>query len=213
MNRIVGAVAILTAIGGLALAQNKSEDHGHTKDALGREVGRVTAPAQVTAAGKRVGATAPAFTTVDTNGTSVPLKTLLKRPTVLVFIELECPCCRSGRPYFDRVQNYYGDVANVVGIVVGDLKTAQKWRREARPQFRVLADPGGKIATAYGAEDGLAMRLISPRGRIVMSTPGYNAQTLRELSRRLASMAGVRARPMPIQPAPTAMTSGCSLGL
>lgn len=197
----------------LAPVQMSMKEGPETLDANGKRAGHAVPKGASAVANKSVGKPAPDFRTVGSDGKTVTLRELAKKPTVLVFIERDCPCCASGRPYLDRVQQRYRDVANVVGIVFGSVEDAKIFRKKTGPQFTILSDPGGKIAKSYAVSASLSVRLVDQKRRIVLSYPGYSAGMLKELTAKVASLAGIPDRKMDTRPAPAQMTMGCVLGM
>ena len=184
---------------------------GETKDANGQRAGHKVENYAVTELKKVVGKPAPNFQTVDYKGQFASLQKLRTKPVVLVFIERSCPCCKSGKPYFDRIQNVYGDVANVVGVVTGTRAQAAGWRAVNTAQFNVVADPGSGIAKKFHAGAGLYTYLVGKDGKIALAYPGYSQSMLRELTAKIAKMAKVKDGHMEVRPAPTELTVGCGL--
>lgn len=188
------------------------ENHGHTSDAEGRQAGHVTTRSVSAAAKAWVGKPAPRFKTFDSSGAPVSLENLRQRPTVLVFIEKGCPCCKGGRRYYDRIQDTYRDVANVVGVVYGDQKSAAEWVKTVDPHFRVIADSDGAIARSFRVKSSLFTALIDRNGVVRNAYAGYSQSMLREITASIAQLAKIKDRRMIVKPAPTEITSGCDLG-
>lgn len=203
---LIAAVAAIAVTSATAQTNDRK-----VKDQSGQIVGHTTPAAKTKQAASLQKEKASAFTTKDYLGKTVTLDSLLKKPVLLVFIEKECPCCKSGKPYMDRVQMTYHDEVTVVGVVTGSVADAAEWKKKAKPQFKVISDPDSKIATKYKAEAGLACRLIDQKGRIALSYPGYSAPMLSKLSATIAKLAGIKDRKMVTRPAPMEMTSGCPL--
>jgi peroxiredoxin len=181
-------------------------------DQKGRRAGYRATPDSIQKAKAMEGRPAPSFTTSDTLGKPVDSKALFAKPTLLVFIEAGCPCCDSGKVYFDRLNSLHGKAANVLGLVYGSKAKSLAWGKANRPKFRIAPDPEGRIAKAYEARFGLSVRLIDPKGKIALAAPGYSADLLRTVSKQMAALSKKRVPPFEAHPAPGAMASGCPLG-
>lgn len=156
------------------------------------------------------GVKAAEFEGRDTNGQPCSFASLTKStPLLLYFVEYQCPCCKSAKPYIDRIQNYYGDVCNVIGVIDANEHLAEAWTKLTYPQFRVLPDPDMKIIRSYHAVRGTYSILIAPGGHIVKMFPGYCQEMLKTIGADIARLSGTPERPMPLAPAPKRMTSGC----
>ncbi len=156
------------------------------------------------------GAKAAPFQAVDLNGANVSLASLTKgKPLVLFFVELQCPCCKGAKPYIDRIQDYYHDACNVVGVIDASPKMAKLWSEAVRPEFPIIPDPKMDIIRAFQAQRGVYTTLVSPGGRIVKAYPGYSQDMLRDITDKIERLSGIAHRPMPVLPAPKTMTSGC----
>jgi peroxiredoxin len=167
-------------------------------------------PAMSEAAKELDNAQAPAFEATDPKGQKYSLRSLTNgKPLVLFFVELQCPCCKGAKPYIDRIQNYYGDVCNVVGVINAKPDVAQAWANVIEPQFPLMCDPEMHIIRSYKAERGVYTTLVSPDGRVVKAYPGYCQDMLKDITQKIAHLAGIKMRPMPLERAPKRMTSGC----
>ncbi len=181
-------------------------------DQNGKRAGYLAGPEAIARAKKWEGTKAPPTRLVGPEGKPIDAKALFKKPTLLVFIEPGCPCCDAGAVYFSRIQKLYLKAANVAGVVYGPPEVASRWRKQNRPVFRVYADPDGRAARAFQAEVGLALRLIAPSGKIVVSTPGYSAGVLKQIVAQIGEVGKQRVREFVTKPATEAMASGCPLG-
>lgn len=150
------------------------------------------------------------FTGTGLSGRKLDLVELsANKPVLLFFVELHCPCCRGAKPYIDRVQKAYGDVCSVIGVINADEKLARAWANTVKPKFDVLPDPEMNAIRGYKAIRGVYTTLIAPGGRIVKAYPGYSRTVLREISQKIATLAGIKERPLELYPAPKTITSGC----
>lgn len=153
---------------------------------------------------------APGFNLPSVEGPSYSLKQLTDgRPLLIFFIEKECPCCLGAKFFVDKMLDLYGDSINAVGIINADIGVAKAWKKATKPRFTVLMDPRQEVISAYKAERGVYTTVIGPDGMISKAYPGYSLDSLKEMSQRIAKLAGVPAKEFKSQAAPERLTSGC----
>ena len=166
----------------------------------------------IAAAAQQANTSAPAFEWQDAAGKTVSTKVVnVAKPILLYFIEKECPCSRDAAVFINQLQAAYGNGALVLGIINADSDTAKEWTKLASANFTVIADPNFEIINAYQASRSASTILVAPGGVIAKSNPGYSAETVKELSLRLAQLTRVSERPMKLEAAPEKLTSGCPL--
>lgn len=194
----------------LAAALNQIEVRT-SYDANRKVAGHIADQRSIERAREWLGKQAPAFTAKDLKGNTVTLKSLAGKPAVIFFLDKECPCCASAKVYVDRLHEAYGSAAPIIGFVNGSPQQTLAWAKKNKPLFRVLSDPGNKIALAYKAEVGMACRFLGKDGKILLSYPGYSTIILQNLEEWLAAELGVQEKGIKTFPAPDEITSGCPL--
>ena len=121
-----------------------------------------------------VGAQAPDFTLTDQNGEEWQLSRHRGRVIVLLYYPGdETPVCtRQMCSLRDRWGDYASTGAEVVGISTDTVESHRKFAARHRIPLRLLADPGGRVAAAYGAKSWLpgraarAVVVVDPRGLV-----------------------------------------------
>jgi len=153
---------------------------------------------------------APAFDLPSVEGPNYSLKQLTDgKPLLIFFIEKECPCCLGAKFFVDKMIDLYGDSISAVGIINAEIGVAKAWKKATKPRFTVLMDPKQEVISAYKAERGVYTTVIGPDGMISKAYPGYSLDTLKEMSQRIAKLAGVPAKEFKSKAAPERLTSGC----
>jgi peroxiredoxin len=153
---------------------------------------------------------APSFGTVATDGNTYVLNEIsANRPLVLFFIKDGCPCSESAQPFYNQLFEAYGSRIPFFGIIDGDIGVAKRWARNNRVRFPILCDPDLKVVKAYAAKNSAYLAVIAPGGTIEKYWPGYSVSMLREVSLRLAKLAGMPEQPIDVRDAPDRLYSGC----
>ncbi len=168
--------------------------------------------AEVVAAAAQASKPAAVFAKQDLAGHQLVLADLAKtKPVVLFFIEKECPCSRDAAPYLSQLQAAYGQACAVVGVINADEAGAKEWAATVKPGFPVVADPDFAVIDAYGAKRSVYVTVVAPGGKIAKAYPGYNADSLAEISSTVAKLGGVPAKALVWKDAPRELLAGCPL--
>jgi thioredoxin-dependent peroxiredoxin len=96
---------------------------------------------------------APDFTLQDDNGNSVKLSGLKGKPVVLYFYPKDDTpgCTKEACAFRDRTPDLKKRGAVVLGVSPDDVASHARFRDKFHLNFPLLADPGHKVADAYGA--------------------------------------------------------------
>jgi peroxiredoxin len=135
------------------------------------------------------------------------------RPLVLIFIKEGCPCSGDVEPFFQRVEELYADEARFAGLIDGSKRAAAEYATEHSVGHPVLADPEKVLIRQFKVKNGCYVVLLTPGGVISGCWPGCSIDTMRQLGRRIASLAGVAERPLDVSGMPGSLTTGCPFKL
>src|SRR5437762_12627352 len=98
------------------------------------------------------GASAPAFTTKDTNGETVPVKDLRGQKVVLYFYPKDDTpgCTKEACAFRDSFAKFKKRGIEVLGVSLDSEKSHQKFINKYDLPFRLLADTDRAISESYG---------------------------------------------------------------
>jgi len=94
----------------------------------------------------------PDVALIDENGSSIPLASLVDRPTVLYFYPKDnTPGCSAEACKFrDDYEDFTAAGAQVIGVSSDDAASHARFREKYRLPFRLMSDPGGAARRAFG---------------------------------------------------------------
>jgi hypothetical protein len=150
------------------------------------------------------------FTATAQNGRRITWGELSSgRPVVLIFIKEDCPCNGEIEPFFQRVETLYTHEARFAGVIDADAMGAAQYATQHNVRHPILADPEKMVIRQFSVKNGCYVVLLTPGGVIDGCWPGCSADTMRQLGRRIADLAGVVERPLDVSGMPASLTTGC----
>ncbi|HLM49854.1 MAG TPA: peroxiredoxin [Solirubrobacteraceae bacterium] len=147
----------------------------------------------------RVGERAPDFTLEGTDGPFTLSEHLGERVVLLFYPGDETPVCtKQFCSYRDRADDMAALDATVVGVSSQSLESHEAFRAKHGLTVPLLADPGGRVAKAYGAHRPVvgtrrAVVVVDTEGVVGHRhdhTLGVDFQSVDELARALAELPG-----------------------
>jgi len=177
---------------------------------IGDDEKHLVTPEMESASATVVGRALPPLRLGSDDGGSIELgERMSKGPLVLIFIKEGCPCSTAAEPFFRRLHAAYGEKVAFVGVIDGDLATADRWVDEHGTPFPVAVDPGLEMARGLGVTNSAYVAVVERGGRVARLWPGFSKGMLGELSAELAALAGVRPAAIDVSDAPAELYTGC----
>jgi peroxiredoxin Q/BCP len=149
------------------------------------------------AAPPQVGQTAPDFSLTSGDGSSVSLAKYRGKWVVLYFYpkDFTSGCTLEAKNFERDLAKYQNASAIILGVSVDSAQSHKDFCTKEGLNFKLLADPGGKVAAQYGSTmeyQGATMAarntfLINPKGEIVRVYTGvkpaeHSAEVLQDLA-------------------------------
>src|SRR5580692_714896 len=142
------------------------------------------------------GAKAPAFALESADGKKASLTDALKKgPVVAAFFKVSCPTCQFTAPFLERLhQTYAGPKFTLWGISQDDARDTRDFFKEFDVEFPTLIDSTGyPVSNQYGITSVPSIFLISPDGKIQVTSEGFAKRDLEQIAAEVARATGATA--------------------
>lgn len=141
------------------------------------------------------GVSAPDFALNGMSGERISLAEARKKgPVVAAFFKITCPVCQYAFPFLERIfQAYRKSPVTLVGVSQNDKKDTAGFAREYGLTFPLLLDDTSSypVSNSYGLTNVPSIFLISPDGKVELSSVGWSKRDIEDLNARIAQAAGV----------------------
>lgn len=149
----------------------------------------------------------PAFTAQATDGKTYTAATLVKKDTVLVFIQGHCPHNKKAMPDWNKFATALKSHTRILGVLGAGLKEAKEFASQHKTVFPILADKDFKMIEGFAAKQSLDNAVVLSRTKAwEKSWSGYSADSLSEILQTLGTKTKVDLSSFPEK-----TQSGCSL--
>lgn len=131
---------------------------------------------------------APAFALKQLDGATFRFNA--DKPTLLVFLETDCPTCRLTIPYLNHLTHALGDEVTIIGISQDDERPTRELVEQAPIAFPVALDHGLRVTRLYDPIAVPTLFLVDTQGRITHTLDGFNKQTLNAMAAAMSDAIG-----------------------
>jgi peroxiredoxin len=139
------------------------------------------------------GAPAPDFSLPALDGQRLSLSDALKRgPVLAAFFKVSCPVCQFTLPFLERIYQTYGNSKFTFwGVSQDDARDTRDFAKEFGVEFPALIDERGyPVSNQYGLTNVPSLFLISPDGKVQISSVGFAKADLEHIAAAAARAAG-----------------------
>lgn len=155
-----------------------------------------------------VGATAPDFKGVASDGKEYALKTLTgDSPAFLVFWKERCPHNPKATALFNALHKAYGEKVKLIGFVNASEERTKGWASRFQLSYPLLADGAMSTIKGYGLRYSICAFQVGKDGKIEKVFPGYGKESVEGLNAAMAAASGIDAK-VDLSSAPSDLTWG-----
>ena len=143
------------------------------------------------------GADAPPISLTSLDGEIRTLADALTAgPVLAAFFKASCPVCQFTFPFLERLyENYRSANFTFWAVSQNDAEDTREFLNQYGVQFPALLDDAGyPVSNAYGLTNVPTLFLISPEGKIEMSSVGFSKAAIEKIGEEAARAAGKPAR-------------------
>ena len=164
---LIGLLGLLLLLGGASVLYSRMSN-----EAAPPPVAAASTETEAAEEGAMEAVSAPDFTVLDSEGTSVSLSDFFGKPIILNFWASWCSPCKSEMPDFDAAYQQYGEeiqflMVNLTDGVQETLESAKTFIADSSYSFPVFFDTEYSAAIAYGATSIPATYFVNPEGNLV----------------------------------------------
>jgi peroxiredoxin len=147
----------------------------------------------------QMGQKAPSFALQDVAKKPFSLAGELARgPVVAAFFKSSCPTCQFTFPFLERLfKKYGGERVSFLAISQDDAGSTKEFCKEYGVTFPALLDEDGYPASNnYGITNVPTYFLITPDGKVEVSSVGFSKSAFEKIADALARFLGVSPSPV-----------------